>query len=63
MTENGRIALVSGGNRGIGLEIVRQLADRGMTVILGSRDEEQGRAAAKRRQRSSQGRSSSASSM
>ena len=47
MTENGRIALVSGGNRGIGLEIVRQLADRGMKVILGSRDEEQGRAAAK----------------
>ena len=47
MTENGRIALVSGGNRGIGLEIVRQLADRGITVILGSRDEEQGRAAAK----------------
>ena len=47
MTENGRVALVSGGNRGIGLEIVRQLADRGITVILGSRDEEQGRAAAK----------------
>ncbi len=48
MTQNGRIALVSGGNRGIGLEIARQLADRGMTVILGSRDEEQGRAAARR---------------
>ena len=47
MTENGRLALVSGGNRGIGLEIVRQLADRGITVILGSRDEEQGRIAAK----------------
>jgi NAD(P)-dependent dehydrogenase (short-subunit alcohol dehydrogenase family) len=46
MTENGRVALVSGGNRGIGLEIVRQLAGRGITVILGSRDEEQGRAAA-----------------
>jgi NAD(P)-dependent dehydrogenase (short-subunit alcohol dehydrogenase family) len=46
MTENGRVALVSGGNRGIGLEIVRQLADRGITVILGSRDEESGRAAA-----------------
>jgi NAD(P)-dependent dehydrogenase (short-subunit alcohol dehydrogenase family) len=38
--------LVSGGNRGIGLEIVHQLAERGNTVILGSRDEEQGRAAA-----------------
>ena len=46
MTENRRIALVSGGNRGIGLEIVRQLADKGITTILGSRDEEHGRAAA-----------------
>ena len=44
--ENGRVALVSGGNRGIGLEIVRQLAERGLTVVLGSRDGEQGRAAA-----------------
>jgi NAD(P)-dependent dehydrogenase (short-subunit alcohol dehydrogenase family) len=47
MTENGRVALVSGGNRGIGLEICRQLAERGLTVVMGSRDEEQGRAAAK----------------
>jgi NAD(P)-dependent dehydrogenase (short-subunit alcohol dehydrogenase family) len=46
MTENGRVALVSGGNRGIGLEIVRQLAGKGITTILGSRDEESGRKAA-----------------
>ena len=46
MTENGRVALVSGGNRGIGLEICRQLADKDITTILGSRDEESGRAAA-----------------
>ncbi len=46
MMENGRVALVSGGNRGIGLEIVRQLAERGITTILGSRDEENGRSAA-----------------
>ncbi len=31
-------ALVSGANRGIGLEVVRQLATRGDTVILGARD-------------------------
>ena len=42
MMENGRIALVSGANRGIGREVVRQLAERGMTTILGSRDEEKG---------------------
>ena len=46
MTENGSVALVSGGNRGIGLEICRQLADRGIAVILGSRDEESGKKAA-----------------
>jgi NAD(P)-dependent dehydrogenase (short-subunit alcohol dehydrogenase family) len=43
MTENARVALVSGGNRGIGSEICRQLADRDIAVILGSRDEVSGR--------------------
>ena len=46
MAENGRVALVSGGNRGIGLEVCRRLAAEGLTVILGSRDEERGRKAA-----------------
>ena len=46
MSENARVALVSGGNRGLGLEVCRQLAESGLTVILGSRDEERGRAAA-----------------
>jgi NAD(P)-dependent dehydrogenase (short-subunit alcohol dehydrogenase family) len=46
MTDDRRVALVSGGNRGIGLEICRQLAERGLAVIMGSRDEENGRAAA-----------------
>ena len=47
MTDN-RVALVSGGNRGIGLEVCRQLAERGYTVVLGSRDEERGREAAEK---------------
>lgn len=46
MAADGRVALVSGGNRGIGLEVCRQLAEGGLTVILGSRDEERGREAA-----------------
>jgi len=41
-----RIALVTGGNRGIGLEISRQLAGLGIKVILGSRDAARGVAAA-----------------
>ncbi|MEW6636742.1 MAG: SDR family oxidoreductase [Actinomycetota bacterium] len=48
MAENGRVALVSGGNRGLGFEVCRQLADRGLTVILGARDEERGRRAAEK---------------
>lgn len=47
MTEQ-RIAIVTGANRGIGLEVVHQLAQRGMTVILGSRDLEKGETAAKK---------------
>jgi NAD(P)-dependent dehydrogenase (short-subunit alcohol dehydrogenase family) len=41
-----RIALVTGGNRGIGLEVCRQLAGLGIRVILGSRDMARGVAAA-----------------
>ncbi|MEM9671548.1 MAG: SDR family oxidoreductase [Bacteroidota bacterium] len=39
------IALVTGGNRGIGLEVCRQLAKAGHQVILTSRDEEKGQQA------------------
>lgn len=42
----GRRALVTGGNRGIGLEVVRLLCDLGLEVFLGSRDPEAGAAAA-----------------
>jgi NAD(P)-dependent dehydrogenase (short-subunit alcohol dehydrogenase family) len=40
-----RVAVVSGGNRGIGLEVVRQLAALGWEVILGARDPEKGETA------------------
>lgn len=40
------VALVTGANRGLGKEVVRQLAARGATVVLGSRDSERGEAAA-----------------
>ncbi|KAL9231557.1 hypothetical protein vseg_006774 [Gypsophila vaccaria] len=41
------IAVVTGGNRGIGFEICRQLAGHGMTVVLTSRDVNVGIEAAK----------------
>jgi NAD(P)-dependent dehydrogenase (short-subunit alcohol dehydrogenase family) len=39
---NGKVALVTGGNKGIGLAIVRGLAAQGYTVLLGSRSLERG---------------------
>jgi (+)-neomenthol dehydrogenase len=40
-----RVAVVTGGNKGIGLEVCRQLAGNGVTVVLTARDEARGTAA------------------
>jgi NAD(P)-dependent dehydrogenase (short-subunit alcohol dehydrogenase family) len=37
-----RVALITGANKGIGFETARELARRGLTVLLGIRDEERG---------------------
>lgn len=41
-----RVAVVSGGNRGMGLEICRQLLGKGVSVVMGSRDAARGKKAA-----------------
>jgi len=47
MTANGKkVALVTGANKGIGFETAKQLARRGITVLLGARDETRGSEAA-----------------
>ncbi len=43
---NKRIALITGANKGIGLETARQLGKQGITVLVGARDETKGTAAA-----------------
>ena len=48
MTEhsNKKVALVTGANKGIGYETARQLARRGVAVLIGARDEQRGKEAA-----------------
>ncbi|OCQ98744.1 short-chain dehydrogenase [Nostoc sp. MBR 210] len=50
MSTNQKIAVVTGGNRGLGFEASRQLAKQGYKVILTSRDEAKGQAAAQKLQ-------------
>ncbi len=38
MAINGHIALISGANRGLGAEVARQLAAKGMAIAIGARD-------------------------
>ena len=47
MADDGRVVVVTGANRGLGREIARQCAARGDTVVLGSRDLDAGRQAAR----------------
>jgi NAD(P)-dependent dehydrogenase (short-subunit alcohol dehydrogenase family) len=42
-----RVALVTGANQGVGLQVARELAANGLTVLVGSRDLERGEAAAR----------------
>src|SRR5687767_8378342 len=44
---NQQVALVTGANKGIGLQIAKDLAARGFTVLVGSRALDRGEAAAK----------------
>ena len=42
-----RIALVTGANQGVGLQVAKELVANGVTVLVGSRDLERGEAAAR----------------
>ena len=44
--QNGKVAFITGGNRGLGLETARELGKQGIVVVLGSRDSKKGEAAA-----------------
>jgi len=44
--EHRRVALITGANKGIGLEIARQLGRAGIAVLIGARDTARGQAAA-----------------
>ena len=45
--QDSRIALVTGANQGVGLQVAKELVAKGHTVLLGSRNLERGKTAAK----------------
>lgn len=46
MANTNQVALITGANKGIGLEIAKQLGGQGITVVIGSRDTSRGEAVA-----------------
>jgi len=47
MSNTGKVALITGANKGIGYEIARGLGEQGYTVLIGARDPERGEEAAR----------------
>ena len=48
MATQDKVAFITGANKGIGLETARGLGELGIAVVIGSRDEAKGRAAAEK---------------
>ncbi len=42
MANDNKVALITGANKGLGLEIARQLGKQGVTVVIGARDKAKG---------------------
>jgi NAD(P)-dependent dehydrogenase (short-subunit alcohol dehydrogenase family) len=42
-SDKGKVAFITGGNRGIGLETARELGRQGIAIVIGTRDLERGR--------------------
>ena len=54
-----RIALVTGANQGVGLQVAKELVTNGVTVLVGARNFERGEAAARGRSGQAPSRSNS----